>query len=72
MIIEIEYIKPKITIETEVIGKDMFYIYSYQGVHYRVFNSLFGLRNFVTKEAKTWVFECGDEFQLEQYLENII
>jgi len=72
MIIATKYIRPNITIETELIGTRKFYIYNYQGVHYRVFNSLLRLHDFITKESRTWNFECSDEFQLGQYLENSI
>jgi len=72
MVIATKYIKPNITIESEQTPKGFLYIYNYQGIHYRVFNSLLGLHNFVTKESKTWDFECDNEFQLEQYLENLI
>ncbi len=72
MITSTKYIKPNITIETEHVGERTFYIYNYQGVHYRVFNSFSGLHNFVTNESKTWDFECDNEFQLEQYLKNLI
>lgn len=72
MIIDTEYIKPNITIETELIGAQKLYVYNYQGVHYRVFHSLLRLRDFITKESKTWNFECSNESQLEQYLENLI
>lgn len=72
MITATKYIKPNITIETELIGTRKFYIYNYQGVHYRVFHSLRGLHDFVIKESKTWDFECSDEFHLEQYLEKLI
>ena len=68
MITATEYIKPNITIETEVVGTRKFYIYNYQGVHYRIFNSLLALRNFIGKEYKTWDFECSSELKLEQYL----
>lgn len=72
MIIATKYIMPNITIEAELIGTRKFYIYNYQGVHYRVFNSLRGLHDFIIKESRMWDFECGDELQLEQYLENLI
>lgn len=61
MITATKYIKPNITIETELIGAQKLYVYNYQGVH-----------DFITKESKTWDFECSDEFQLKQYLENLI
>lgn len=72
MITSTKYIKPNITIDTELVGELKFYIYNYKGVHYRVFSSLLGLQTFVLKETKTWDFECGNEFQLEQYLEKIV
>lgn len=72
MITSTKYIRPNITIDTEIFGAKKFYIYNYQGVHYRVFSSLLGLQTFVLNETKTWDFECGNEFQLEQYFKNIV
>lgn len=68
MIISITYIQPNITIESELIGLKKFYVYNYKGVHYRVFCSLTSLREFISKEYKTWIFECGTESELEKYL----
>lgn len=72
MITATKYIKPNITIETELIGTEKFYVYNYKGVHYRLFSSLLGLHDFIAKGSKTWDFECDNELQLERYLENTI
>jgi len=68
MTLSTAYLKPNITIEAELIGSNKFYVYNYQGVHYRVFNSLMNLQKFIAKEYKTWIFECGTEDELEKYL----
>lgn len=68
MILATTYLKPNITIESELIGSKKFYVYNYKGVHYRVFNSLMNLQKFIVKEYKTWIFECGTEDELEKYL----
>lgn len=68
MIVATTYIQPNITIDTEIVGLKKFYVHNYKGVHYRVFNSLKNLRDFIAKEYKTWVFECDTESELEEYL----
>lgn len=67
MIVATTYIQPNITIESEIVGSNKFYVYNYKGVHYRVFSSLINLREFITKERKTWIFECDTENGLEKY-----
>ena len=68
MITSVKYLKPNITIETEIIKAGKVYVYNYQGVHYRVFNSLVNLHKFMKDEIKTWDFECDSEKNLEKYL----
>lgn len=68
MILTTTYLKPNITIESELIGSNKFYVYNYQGINYRVFNSLMSLQSFLVRECKTWIFECGAEDELEKYL----
>jgi len=68
MITFTEYLKPNITIETELIGKDRFYIYNYQGLHYRVFSSLATLNIFLNQEQTSWIFECETDAELESFL----
>ena len=68
MILATTYIRPNITIESEIIGQKKFYVYNYKGVHYRVFNSLRSLWDFTTREYKTWIFECETEKELDDYL----
>lgn len=68
MITATQYIKPNITIEIELIGFDKFYIYNYQGVHYRVFNSLESLQMFLNDECFTCCFEFNSESELNKFL----
>lgn len=68
MIIATKYIRPNITIDSELIGTEKFYIYNYQGVHYRVFDSLDALNIFLNSEHTTWCFECETENELEKFL----
>lgn len=64
------YIKPNITIDSELIGSKKFYIYNYKGVHYRVFNSWLSLQDFIENENTTWIYECDTENALEKYFHN--
>lgn len=68
MITATTYIKPNITIDSESVGSKRFYVHNYKGVHYRVFNSLTNLRDFIAEECKTWIFECDNENELGEYL----
>lgn len=68
MITATTYIKSNITIDSESVGSKRFYVYNYKGVHYRVFNSLTNLQDFIAEEHKTWIFECDNENELEKYL----
>ena len=68
MISATTYLKPNITIETEIVESSKFYVYNYKGVYYRVFNSMINLQKFIKKEYKTWIFECSTEDELEKYL----
>lgn len=68
MITATTYIQPNITIDFETVGSKKFYVHNYKGVHYRVFHSLINLRDFIANEHKTWIFECGTENELEEYL----
>lgn len=68
MILATAYLKPNITIQAELIGLNKFYVYNYQGIHYRVFNSLMNLQEFIAREYKNWIFECDTENKLEKYL----
>lgn len=69
MITATKYIKPNITIETNHVGAKKFYIYNYQGVHYRVFDSLDALNAFLNSERATWCFECETESDLNLFFE---
>ena len=66
------YLKPNITIETELIGVRKFYVYNYQGINYRVFCSLINLQNFIKKGQATWSFECCVESDLEEYFKKVL
>lgn len=68
MILATTYLKPNITIESELTGLNKFYVYNYHGIHYRVFNSLVNLQKFITSGYGTWIFECSTENELERYL----
>ena len=68
MITATTYIRPNITIDSEIIGLKKFYVYNYKGVHYRVFRSLISLRDFIASGNKTCIFECNTENELEKYL----
>ena len=72
MITATTYIKSNITIDSESVVSKRFYVYNYKGVHFRVFTSLTNLRDFIAKEYKTWVFECGTEDELEKYLHDSV
>ena len=65
------YLCPNITIETESVGANNFYVYNYKGIHYRVFDSSENLQNFLDIEKDTWIFECCTENELEEYLNGI-
>jgi len=72
MIMTTFYIRPNITVEVELIGANKFYVYNYKGIHYRVFNSLMNLRDFIITEDNTWIFECETEKNLERYLYGLV
>lgn len=72
MITAIKYIKPNITIETEFVGAQKFYVYNYKGVHYRVFNSFVALNTFLNNEYVSWCFECDSESDLGSFFNNTI
>ncbi|MCK5320354.1 hypothetical protein KAJ61_03120 [Candidatus Parcubacteria bacterium] len=68
MTITTKYICPNITIDVGLVGLKKFYVYNYKGVHYRVFNSLINLRDFIASGYESCVFECETEDELEEYL----
>ena len=70
MILATTYLKPNVTIESELMESNKFYVYNYHGIHYRVFNSLMNLQKFIAREYKTGIFECGTEDELEKYLDS--
>lgn len=67
MIIDAEYIRPNITIETVEIAEGFLYVYNYQGIHYRVFDSRKSLNDFIEKGVSTWIFDTGIESELEKF-----
>lgn len=69
MIIATKYMRPNITIETELVGSKKFYIHNYKGVHYIVFDLLKNLRDFVASGRESWIFDCVTENELEKYLQ---
>lgn len=57
------------TIVTNDLGTRMFYIYNYEGLHYRLFNSKIEVRKFFScEDAEFWEF--SDEEILDSYLMN--
>ncbi len=72
MIISTTYIKPNITIERERVTSRYFYIYNYEGIHYRIFNSHVNLQKFLLAGSETWIFDCLTESELEDYLQNLV
>lgn len=72
MIIATTYLKPNVTIESELVGSKKFYVYNYKGVHYRVFISLRNLQEFTTRDCETWIFECGTEIEIEKYFADLV
>lgn len=72
MLIKTTYLRPNITVELEIIKSKKFYVYNYQGVHYRVFNSLKNLQSFIKRGSDVWVFDCDTENQLEKYFLRIV
>ena len=53
MTIVTKYIRPNITVDAELVGLNKFYVYNYKGVHYRIFDSLMNLRDFMASGYKT-------------------
>ncbi len=62
------YLRANITVESFLLDTRKLYVYNYKGVHYRVFCSLSSLRQFLSYESKTWIFECSTEKRLDKYL----
>jgi len=73
-VIEIDYVHPSRTIETILIGikknGTIVYIYNFEGLFFRVFNSFIEILEFFTdkKEPKIY-FESEDD--LDEYLGNL-
>ncbi len=68
MITSTYYLRPNITIETELVGWTKFFIYNYQGIHYRVFRSLNDLSRFLMNGEDACSFDGLTEVELEKYL----
>ena len=73
--IHVEYLRPSRTIETVLVSKDelsqVFFIYNYEGNHFRVFQSHWDLINFFQDKAEC-DFDCGTEEELDWFLANVI
>jgi hypothetical protein len=67
MITETTYIRPNITIEHELVGSKMYFVYNFKGISYRVFNSLTTLNNYISGVTEACLFECNSEKELEKY-----
>lgn len=72
MIIDTEYIRPNITIETEQIGPRNFFVHNYKGVCYRVFDSFEKTNKFLDGESVQAVFECNTEEELECFFNTFL
>lgn len=70
MIIDIEYIRPNITIETFNTGSRYLYIYNYKGVHFRLFDSKNTLDQFMSSETNNNIREFSCESNLDFFLKN--
>jgi len=68
MIISSRYIKPNITIETEIASGKKIFIYNYKGIHYRLFDSFHRLNMFILTGINSWIFECESEKSLIAYM----
>ncbi len=71
MTIGIEYIRANITVEIEEIGTQLYYVYNYQGIHFRVFQTILDLSKFFADMSCTWIFECLTEEELEDYFDQL-
>lgn len=67
MIIDTEYTRPNVTIETMKISEGFLYVYNYQGVHYRVFGSRKSLDDFIETGVNTWIFDTDVESEVENF-----
>ena len=67
----VEYIRADRTIEIISLknSAELFYVYNYQGYHFRVFTKLLDLVNFFQfgTEPK---YSCGSDEELDQFIEN--
>ncbi len=71
MTIGFEHIRANIAVEIEEIGTQLYYVYNYQGIHFRVFQSILDLSKFLEDMSCTWIFECLTEGELEDYFSQL-
>ena len=73
--IHVEYLRPSRTIETVLVSKgrlsEVFFIYNYEGNHFRVFQNHLDLINFFQDKAEC-DFDFGTEEELDWFLANVI
>ena len=67
MITETTYLRPNVTIEHELVGSKMFFVYNFKGINYKVFNSLASLNDYTSGGNEACLFECRSEKALEKY-----
>lgn len=70
MIVNIEYIRPNITIEIERIDSREFFIYNDRGISYKVFRCAEDIQKFLEKGNTKCLFECDTEEKLGYYFKN--
>ena len=74
--IDVSYLRPSRTIETILLKKDnekrIVYVYNYEGVHFRVFNSVIDIIRFFDEDIDTKIiFETEKDEKLDNYLANL-
>jgi len=67
MITETTYLRPNVTIEHELVGSKMFFVYNFKGISYRVFGSLANLNSYISGKIESCLFQCSSEKELEKY-----
>ncbi|MCB1144819.1 MAG: hypothetical protein KDK54_21405 [Leptospiraceae bacterium] len=65
--IEVLLIQDKISLKTRVV-----YIYNYQGIHFRVFDSLLGLSQFFRSGEDASLIDFDTDEELDEYLNGMV
>jgi len=71
MITKTQYIRPNITIETEIVGDEQYYVYNYQGIQYKVFDTLTDALTCANGEYIKPCREFDNEYKLNQYFQKV-